>query len=109
MEEKGLEKGEGAPALSLSLSASLSLSSVCSSKGRREEEEGNCKVSRTASPVPPYLTVVVRLIPRGGSKSTAFNAVDTADTDSWAPRMQKHTCVRSNCSGTAPEAVQAHC
>ena len=93
----------------LSLSASPSLSSVRSSEGRREEEKGNDKVSRTTPPMPPYLTAVARRIPRGGSQSTAFNALDTADTDSWAPRSRKHACARSNCSGTAPEAAQAHC
>ena len=107
MEKKGLEEGEGAPALSLS--ASLSLSSVCSSEGRREEEEGNSKVSRTTPPVPTYLTTAARWIPRGSSQSTALNAVNTADTNSWAPRSRKRACVRSNYSGTAPEAAQAHC
>ena len=83
MEKKGLEEGEGVP--TLSLSASLSLSSVCSSEGRREEEEGGGKVNRTTPPVPPYLTAAARRIPRDGSQSTTFNAVDTADIDSWAP------------------------
>jgi hypothetical protein len=104
--KKGLKKGEVRP---LSLSASLSLSSVCSSEGRREEEEDNSKVSRTTPPLPPYLTAAARRIPRGGSKSTAFNEVDTADTDSWAPRLRKRACVRSNYSRMAPKAVQAHC
>ena len=107
MEEKGLEEGVGASALSLF--ASLSLTSVCSSEGRREEEEGNGKVSRTTPPVPPYLTAAARPIPRDSSQSTAFNAVDTADTDNWAPRSRKRACVRSNYSGMAPEAAQAHC
>jgi len=98
----------GRCARSISLFASFSLSSVCSREGRREEEEGNGTVSRTTPPVPPYLTAAARRIPRGGSKSTAFNAVDTADADRWAPRSRKRACVCSNYSGTALEAAQAH-
>ena len=67
------------------------------------------KVSRTTPPVPPYLTAAGGRIRRGGSKSTAFNAVDTADAASWVPQSWACACVRSNNSGTTPEAPQVHC
>ena len=48
--------------------------------------EGKGKVSRTDAPAPTYLTAVGGRIRRGLSRSTALNAVDTADPASWAPR-----------------------
>ena len=48
-------------------------------------------------------------IRHGGSKSTAFNAVDAAVSISWAPRSRELARMRSNCGRAVIEEAQARC